>query len=249
MGIPGLDLLIVIIYVVILACFIQGLVGFGSGLIMVPILVLMIEPKVVVPATLMNGLVMNGVLAFETRRRIQPRRITPILLGAVAGLPLGTFLLLILPGDILKVAIGSVIIFFGSLLLSGRSIQVKKENLFSIPAGFTSGVLNGSISMSGPPVILLFSNMGIRKGNFRANLVTYFFLLNIITLMAFALTGLISEEVLVLFAITLPASFIGIFAGTKVSKIVREDLFRKIALVLVIAAGLMSLVMGIIGLS
>ncbi|MBN1389038.1 MAG: sulfite exporter TauE/SafE family protein [Candidatus Thermoplasmatota archaeon] len=243
------DLWIVIILVATLACFVQGLVGFGSGLIMVPILVLMIDPRVVVPATLMNGLVMNGVLAIEARRSIQSRRIAPILLGAVIGLPLGTFLLLILPGDILKVAIGSVIVIFGSILLSGISIRMKKEKVIGVPVGFISGVLNGSISMSGPPVILFFSDLGVKKANFRANLVTYFFLLNILTLIAFAVAGLIHEEVLVLFAVTLPASLVGIYVGTRVSKVVKEALFRKLALVLVIAAGLLSLAMGMIAIT
>ncbi|MGA1872641.1 MAG: sulfite exporter TauE/SafE family protein, partial [Thermoplasmatota archaeon] len=240
MEILQLDILLVIIIVVTLAGFVQGLVGFGSGLVMVPVLVLLIDPRIVVPAALLNGLVMNGILAVEARSGIQFRRITPILIGALLGLPLGTFLLLILPGDFLKIIIGTVIVVFGSLLFSGRSFRFRKERVLSVPVGFTSGVLNGSISMSGPPVILFFANQGVQKSNFRANLVTYFFLLNIMTLIAFAVTGLINIEVLVLFAISLPLSLLGIYFGTRASRIVKEDIFRMLALVLVIAAGLLS---------
>ena len=238
--------LVVIGLIVVAAGFIQGLVGFGSGLVMVPILVLIIEPKVLIPAVLIHGLIMNGALAFEARKNIQRGRIAPILLGGLIGLPIGVYLLVFLSPDVLKIIIGLVIIIFGSLLLSGKNFLLKRERIFSIPIGITSGLLNGSVSMSGPPVILFFANQGVMKDNFRANLVTYFYILNIITLMADAVVGLISEDVLIFAGSTLPFALLGIFIGTKVSKKVNEKVFRRIALILVSMAGLVSLIGGLL---
>jgi uncharacterized membrane protein YfcA len=213
---------------------------------MVPILVLIIEPKVLIPAVLIHGLIMNGALAYEARKNIQIHKIAPILLGGLFGLPFGAYLLVFLSSDILKIMIGSVIVIFGLLLLSGRNFHLKREKMFSVPIGLISGLLNGSVSMSGPPVILFFANQGVMKDNFRANLVTYFFILNIMTLIFFAIIGLINTDVLVLAGLTLPVALIGIFIGTKVSKKVNERVFRRIALILVSLAGLGSLIGGLI---
>jgi uncharacterized protein len=218
------------------------LVGFGSGLVMVPTLVIFIEPKVLIPAVLIHGLIMNEVLAFEARKHIQKLKIAPILLGGILGLPFGAYLLVFLSPDILKILIGSVIVIFGLIMLSGSGFKVQKEKILSVPIGVISGLLNGSVSMSGPPVILFFANQSIPKKNFRANTVTYFFFLNVATLLVFTLMGLITVEVLVLAGWTLPVALLGIYIGTKISKKVNEKVFRRIALILVSTAGLIALI-------
>ncbi|MGA1792687.1 MAG: sulfite exporter TauE/SafE family protein [Thermoplasmatota archaeon] len=239
---------ILVVAIVLLAGFVQGLVGFGSGLVMVPVLVLLIEPKVLIPVVLVHGLIMNELLAIEARKHIQAGRVAPILLGGLIGLPFGTYLLIILSPDIIKIMIGAVIVLFGLILLSGRAFEIKRERIFKVPIGIISGLLNGSVSMSGPPVILFFANQKVRKRNFRANTVTYFFFLNVATLFIFTLVGLITSDVLVLAGATLPVALLGIFLGTKASKVVKEKVFRKIALILVSLAGLVSLIGGIVAL-
>jgi uncharacterized membrane protein YfcA len=237
--------LIVIIIVVLLAGSIQGLVGFGSGLVMVPVLVLYFEPKVLVPMALLHGLVMNGALAMGARRSVEPKRVAPILITGIFGIPFGALLLIFLLPEYIKLLIGVVIVAFGLMLLSGRTFRVRNETRTSLLVGSISGLLNGSISMSGPPVILFFSNQKVRKGNFRANLVFYFFILNIVTLLVFYFMGIMTLEVMIIAGILLPAALIGIGAGSLVSKHVNEKLFRRIALLLVTAAGAVSLVSGI----
>ncbi|MGA1819884.1 MAG: sulfite exporter TauE/SafE family protein [Thermoplasmatota archaeon] len=239
---------ILVVAIVLMAGFVQGLVGFGSGLVMVPVLVLLIEPKVLIPAVLVHGLIMNEILAIEARRHIQAGRVAPILLGGIVGLPLGTYLLVILSPDVIKVMIGTVIVVFGLILLSGRSFRIKREKLYTVPIGLVSGLLNGSVSMSGPPVILFFANQNIPKKNFRANTVTYFFFLNVATLFIFTIVGLITRDVLVLAGVSLPFALLGIYIGTKASKVVNEKVFRRIALILVSLAGLVSLIGGIVAL-
>lgn len=238
--------LFVIILVVCFAGSIQGLVGFGSGLIMVPVLVLYLEPKVVVPMALLHGLIMNGILAMGARRNIEPGRVAPILATGVISIPFGALLLLFLVPEYIKVLIGLVIVTFGILLLSGRTFKIKSERNTSLLIGAISGLLNGSISMSGPPVILFFSNQGIRKGNFRADLVFYFFVLNIVTLLVFFFMGILTNEVLIIAGVLLPAALVGIVVGSLVSRYVNEKLFRRIALYLVTAAGGISLVSGLV---
>ena len=244
---PSFETAALLISIVFVAGFIQGLVGFGAGLTMIPIFILFVEPTILIPAALLNGLIMNGALALEARQHIQPRRIFSILIGAVLGLPFGTYLLVLLTSDILKVMIGAVIAVFGTLLLFGWRFHLKNERLLGLPIGVASGLLNGSVSMSGPPVILFFENQGVMRDHFRANLVCYFSVLNCLTLIAFGIIGLITLDVLVLAGWTLPLAVSGIYLGTKMSKKVDETTFRRIALILVSLAGLVSLTVGLTG--
>ena len=55
----------------------------------------------------------------------------------------------------------------------------------------------GGTSIAGPPVILFFSNQGIKREVFRANLVAYFTFINIGAMIVFVLYGLLNQAVMV----------------------------------------------------
>ncbi len=232
--------------VVFIAGFIQGLVGFGSGLVSVPLLSIFLGPKTVVPLTLVHGLLMNMYLSVRNRRSIQWHRVLPLFISGVLGIPLGVALHIFLPSYVLKIFIGVVITVFALLLLTGYSRRSSRERIVIPPVGFISGILNGSISMSGPPVILFFSNQGMGKEHFRADLVTYFFLLNIVTFMVFIVTGIMNFEVLLLSFVLMFPLPLGIVIGEAASKRVSEKMFRSIALILVLGAGLSAIVTAMI---
>jgi hypothetical protein len=108
-----------------------------------------------------------------------------------------------------------------------------------------SGLLNGSVSLSGPPVILFLTNQGTEKQVFRANLTSYFFILNIITIPTYIYGGLITSEVLKYTLILFPALILGVILGIKGAERVDENLFKKLTLVLVVIMGILSIISGI----
>jgi hypothetical protein len=239
-------LILAAVLILFLSGFVQGLVGFGSALVAVPLLSLFMNPKVVVPLTLVHGLLMNMYLSVKNRKNIQRRRVLPLFLAGFLGIPFGAAVLIVLPSNGLKILIGIVITLFSLLLLTGFSYRLKSEGRGLIPVGFASGILNGSVSMSGPPVILFLSNQRVGKVHFRANLVTYFFLLNIITFVVFHVTGVLNGEILILSIILVPPLPAGILLGEYLSHKVSEDWFRRIALTLVLIAGIVAFLSGLI---
>jgi len=103
------------------------------------------------------------------------------MLGGLIGIPIGTFILLVIDPQFIKFVIGILIIIFGCALLFEIGKKVKNEKWALGPVGLLSGILNGSVSMSGPPVILFFQNQKLDKNEFRANLIGYSLFLSIIT--------------------------------------------------------------------
>lgn len=229
----------------LLAGLIQGLTGFGLALVSVSILINFLSPKLVVPTVVILSIFTNIIILFEARKWVDLRRIWPLMMAGIVGMPLGTYLLVVLDASILKVFIGAVIALFAIAFLMGFKKQIRNEKLAFAPVGFISGLLQGSTSLSGPPVILFFVNQGVEKQVFRANLVAYFTVLSLATIPVFVLGGIITKEVINHVLWFLPAMIIGVIAGIKLAHKVKETLFRNLALIIVTIAGLLSIASGL----
>lgn len=223
----------------------QGLTGFGFALVSVPILVILLSPKIVVPIVLMHAILINLIILREARKWVDLKRIWPLMIAGIAGIPLGTYLLIVLDVSILKVFIGAVIIPFAIASFMGSRKQIKNEKLAFAPVGFISGLLGASTTLAGPPVILFFVNQGVEKQIFRANLVAYFTVLSSATIFAFMLGGIITEVAIKYAIWFLPATILGAIIGIKLAHKVAEKLFRNIALIIVTVAGLLSITSGL----
>ena len=99
--------------------------------------------------------------------------------------------------------------------------------------------------MGGPPVILFFSNQGVEKQVFRANLTCFFTILSLVTIPTQWLGGLLTREVLVYSGWFLPALLLGTLLGVKLARQVSEPIFRRITLGVVIMTGLSAIVFGL----
>jgi len=241
----SLTIIIAGLLAIFLAGTIQGLTGFGFALVSIPILIIFLSPKIAVPIVVMLSILTNVIILFEARKWVDLKRIWPLMIAGIAGIPIGTYLLIVLDVSILKVFIGSIIIPFAIALLIGFKKQIKNEKVAFAPVGLVSGLLSASVSVSGPPVILFFINQGVKKQTFRANLAAYFTVLASATTLAFVLSGVITKEVTNYVIWFLPAVILGGITGIKLAPKVTEKLFRNIALILVTIAGLLSIASGL----
>ena len=223
----------------------QGLVGFGFGLVSVPILIIFLSPKIVVPIILLHGMLMELIILYEAWKWVEIRRILPLIVAGIIGMPFGTYLLKVLDVQTLNIIIGSVIVIFATALLAGLRVKIRSEKGTLIPVGLISGLLNGSTSLAGPPVILFFTNQGVKKEVFRANIIAYFVVLNIFTIPVYIYKDLITTEVIRYALFFLPALILGTFTGIRLTKKINERVFRNIALTVVILAGLVLLGKGL----
>jgi len=124
------------------------------------------------------------------------------------------------------------------ILMKGARLRLKSDILATGIAGFLSGFLNGSISMSGPPIVLFLANRGDRKELFRGNLSTFAVGINAATLLSFAIAGLVTTDVIRTVAELLPSVLLGTITGGVLTKRINETLFRRIVLLLVVITGL-----------
>ena len=228
--------------IILASSMLQGLTGFGFSILSLPLLTLLLSPKIAVPILVLYSIIINIVVFFSARKAFELNRIWILMIFGIIGVPIGTHFLITFNDNLIKLCIGIFITVFGLLLLLGFRQKIKHEKVSMIPIGFVSGILSGSVSIGGPPVILFLSNQGVNKQVFRANLAVYFFILNIFTIPVYIYTGLISEQVLNYSIKFFPALVIGVVAGNVFSKKIKEEHFRKVVLVLLVLMGILSIV-------
>jgi uncharacterized membrane protein YfcA len=234
-------------FIIFIGGLIQGTVGTGSSLFAVPLLVLLISPKVVVPVMIIECIFLNFYISYQCRNHINIKRILILLAAGFVGMIPGVRILAILPASYIKIFIGASIALTAVAYLVGFRRKMKDEKLASIPIGFVSGFMNGSISMSGPPIVLFFVNQEVDKGFFRGNLALYFLVLNILTVPVFFANGLITHDVFKWTLLLFPGIAAGTILGDKISNRVTEKNIKILALIIVLFAGLSSLISGFKG--
>ncbi len=213
---------------------VQGSVGFGFALIIVPTLLLLLPQENVTPIVVMLSLVLNGVALYDCHRILQRKTVLLLSISGVLGVPFGVYLLQEVNATLFKLAVGLLIVILAYLLKIGWKRSSGKQTLTSFfPVGLLSGIMNGSIALNGPPVILLFAHINLEKEIFRANLLGYFFISNCFTILYFAYSNLIHQKILMDSIIYLPALLLGTLVGIKISKRIPEKIFRNVVLLIV----------------
>jgi len=240
-----LHIILIAMGVILLAGFTHSFAGFGFSLVSVPLLIIFLSPKIVVPVLIIHSLFINLYLTYSCRKNIETRRVLPLFVFGLIGTIIGAKILLFMAAQSLKIFISITIAVIALAYLLGFNMKIKNEKLAYGPVGTLSGILNGSISMSGPPLIFFFTNQGVKKHIFRANLLSYFLLLNIITIPVYLIDGLLTEEVLLYSAALLPGLVAGAFTGNKLSHLLPERIFRRIVLIVVMLSGIVSFTLAV----
>lgn len=199
-----------------------------------------------VPIVVILSLFTNLIIIKDCYRSINIKKIWLLIIASFIAAPLGTYSLMYINGNFLKIFTGILIITVAIILLSGKTFPIKNEKLAYFPVGMLSGFLNGSVSMSGPPVALFLSNQGANKNEFRANITFYAIFLNIFTIITYVYNGLISKNIIVNTSWFTISMILGVFIGIKTIHKLDDKLFKKIALLLIIVSGFVTIVTTIV---
>ena len=231
---------------------IQSATGFGFALVLSPALFAAFDPVEAVTSLLLLSLALNLLVLFEGGRpeHVDWRALTPMLVAALPGLAVGAVALALLSKEALQVAVGIAVILAAAGQLSRRSARDLSASHRALPpaagwaAGFASGALTTSISVSGPPIVLWLEAHGVRPEEFRASLAASFLVLNLaggaVLLVAEGST-LDADVVLPLLGLVVA----GYALGTMAFRRLEGDRFFALALTLVACTGAASLAAGL----
>lgn len=239
--------LVILAIVLIFSSMVQGITGFGISLVAFPLLALFISPSIIVPTLVLVSVIINIMVFRSARGAVNFREIRVMLLFAVIATPFGAYLIKTLSSDALSIVAGILISGTSLMLMSGKHVSFRNENFAKSITGFLSGTLNGSLSMSGPPIILFMSNEGKNKNEIRGNFSLYSMLINICTVVSYFFADMLTMDVMQSFAFALPAILLGTALGIRISGKVNEKLFKRIVLIFLLLMGINTLAFAILG--
>lgn len=224
------------------AGFVQGLSGFGSALIAMPFLTLLVDVKVAIPLCVLNSLLITAFLSFQLRNYLEREKIWPLLIGCLPGVCIGVIFLKKADDATIKALLGGMIIVYALYGFLFRPPHGKIANGWSYLAGFCTGVIGGAFSAGGPPVIIYTSLTDWSKDQIKATLSGFFLLTSIAIALAHVAAGLTSFETLRYFSVSFLFVLAGVFLGaSRYDRVDREKYIRIILGVLLILGILMLL--------
>jgi uncharacterized membrane protein YfcA len=230
--------------VILFACFVLGLAGFGIALVAMAFLPYVMSPVTAIVLLTLYALVFSLVALVPLRADVTPRVLGDLVLGSLAGTPLGVWLLASLPVSGLNRLIGLLLVVVVVLELRGVLPQRLPGRGWGLGAGFLSGLLGGATGTPGPPVVMYATTQGWSARTQKGNVMAFFVVNQAATLVAFWWAGLLTPEVLRLsVAYALPA-VAGLLAGMALFTRIDPVAFRRVVFALLLLSGLVLLVRG-----
>ena len=242
----GVELAVAIVMVT-LGSVVLGTVGFGLGMVASPALLLLLGAKPTI--VLVNSMIVINVslVLLRTWRHLDLRASRGLLLGGIAGAPLGVFVLNVAEPGLLRIVIGVVIVALGLMNLRENPLPIVTFPGSGLCYGFITCVAVTAISIGGPLGGVYAIAQRWPTQTIRATLASMFFVSSGMAVVLYAFTGLYDRETLTNLGMLVPGLLLGVAIANALAGRLNERAFRYIVIALVVAGGSMMLAREIFG--
>ncbi len=219
-----------------------GVVGIGLPIVLVPALSILFDDArtAVIVASIPS--LFSAILM--TRRggitREDLRVFWPVFPLSIVGVLIGNEVLLSIDPAALVIGVGVVLLLFVGLnLLPVRANLTQAAGRLTAPAvGLIAGMLQGAVSISGPPLAMFYHGFGLPKQRFVGMMAISFVVLTGMQVLALAGSGLYTADILALSIGSVLPTFIGMQIGVHVQDRVQQRTFNRALLAVLFLIGL-----------
>lgn len=230
--------------VAVAAALAQAVTGFGSALVIVPLLTLVIGPQAaVVSATGMSAII-SIYVTVRIHHQVAWKRMLTVSLAAILGMPLGLLALTRFSEKALTILIGVVLLVLVAAILCG--LHLPQRWPIEAGVGFVSGGLLTSTGANGPPIAAVFQAMRLPPVTFRATMLASLCVQDTVAIFGFGAVGGISLEVLIVLAAGLPGLLLGWWGGNRLFARFHPNQFRWVVLAMLIISALAAVAQAIL---
>jgi uncharacterized protein len=245
--------------IIFAASFIQGLTGFGFGLVAVPLLLFVLPSQAALTIAMSLAALSALIQGLKAYKQARWDLVIKLLIIGFPGLILGVGFSSRLNSEIIKGIVGVILILYvlwqgarflkndkadqseDKVLNTGFNEPTQISQLKLVFAGFSSGILNGLAAIPGPPIVALLVK-SLDKETFKSTTICFFFLQYLITFLAKSILQedvLDSSKALMILSLILPI-FLGLVAGRPIRKRINEENFKKLVYSLLFFIGITS---------
>ncbi len=183
----SIDAAIAICVIAFVAGTARGFSGFGSALIFMPLASSVAAPRLVATLLLIIDFVAATPLLPNAWRHADRQATAVMVLGALVGVPMGTYFLIRLDPVTARWIISGFVVVLLILLLSGWRYRGPDHPAISAGVGALSGFGSGLAQTGGPPIVGYWLGRPISSIISRANIVLFFGASDCFSLVSYAL--------------------------------------------------------------
>lgn len=204
--------------------------GAGANFITAPVLALILDAREGVPLIILLNLISNIQVMPSALPHANWRRMIPVGIAAVATAPLGAWILVVVAEDTMRRIVAGTAIALSLLLLTGWRYNGPRGLPVRIGVGALGGLVTGSVSMGGPPVFLYLLSGPGTAAQHRADFLSFGAMVQAGAILAFAVSGLITLQTLVLAAAMYVPFTLACWAGMRLFARSSDAQFRNYTL-------------------
>ncbi len=225
-------------FVVILIAFIvRGITGFGSGLIAIPLLALMLPITIAVPMLGLLDYLAALSHGIKLRSEIRWKQIIILLPFSLLGVLLALYIFNTMDAFLLKKFLGLFVILYGLYSLNTIKLHTNSSNLWAIPGGIFGAMIGTLFGTGGPFYVIYLQLQGFTKATFRATIAVIFLLDGSARLITYYFNNFYNSDVLWLFALGLPVMILGMYIGEHVHTNISVQTIKKGISILLLLSG------------
>ena len=228
--------------VVIFSGFLRGFIGFGSGLLMIPILSYFYSPVFAMVFNIVIEIPATIYLTFVGIKKSNLKEITPMMFTMMLTIPFGTIFLVSVDEQIIRTLMSLLFIFFVILIATGWRIKSTITKYVLVLGGAISGLMQGATGMGGPPYVTVLLSKNDSDDVARANILVITSGLVISAIISLYYFGLFTKDILLTGAISAPIYVFATYIGTKFFNYSGNKYFRNSSLIALGVVGLATLI-------
>jgi uncharacterized protein len=222
--------------VLLLAYWVRGMAGFGSGLIAVPLLTLVWPVTVVVPLVVALDYLGSASQGAGNLCQVAWRDQLVLIPFMVVGVAVGVWALRAVSTSMLARVLGGFVIAYAVYqMLPGRELRASRSA--SIGCGFLGGLVGTVFGTGGPFYVIYLNLRGLERPAFRAIFAVNFLIDGGVRLPAFAAGGLYGRQTLGYLLPAMPVAGAGLYVGGRLQTGLSPRGFQIVIRVLLLVSG------------
>lgn len=230
--------LILLLLVTFLGTFIHASVGFGLGLVAMPLLAMLIGIPEAAPLVALQGICLQAAMTVYYRQSLRLSTVSLLALSALAATPFGVAVLGFAPEWLVTGLLGLILVGYAIYGLSNPRLPRFEGRGWSLAFGAASGLLTGAYNSGGPPMVIYGTAQGWTPEEFKGNLQGVNVVKSVVVILSHAIAGNFTGPVLADFAWSLPVMLLAFGLGIALDRRLEGERFTKLVLILLIPLGI-----------
>ena len=234
---------------VFVAALVQAATGLGFGLLAGPVLMLALDDIAAIQTTIVLCLMIALILAPPLVGRAERGMLGRLLIGTVAGLPVGIMIYLAVDLGTLELLAGAVVLAMGLSVLAvarsaARPSRGRPARYLDIAVGGLSGIMTACLAMPGPAPGGWMAARAYDKTVIRSTMLTLFVPAYGLALLLQVSVATVTLDTWSTTATLAPATLVGLLCGRMLASRIDEKVFKLCISLLLLSTATVLLING-----